>query len=85
MSHQSPPVPTPPATLDSPTRRPRHKWQRRDAYNATCERCGTHAQKRPSPYGRRWFTEWRLPDGTYVNNYDGRPAPPCQPAGGEQE
>lgn len=61
----------------STPRTPRHKWHRHDAYNATCERCGTHAQKRPSPYGRRWFTEWRLPDGTYVNNYDGRRTPPC--------
>lgn len=57
----------------------RHRWNRKDDHNATCERCGTHAQKRPSPYGRRWWTEWRLPDGSYVNNYNGEPTPPCTP------
>ena len=58
----------------------RHRWNRKDAHNATCERCGTHAQKRPSPYGRRWWTEWRLPDGSYVDNYSGGGTPPCPPA-----
>ena len=58
----------------------RHRWNHKDAHNATCEHCGTHAQKRPSPYGRRWWTEWRLPDGTYVNNYNGERTPPCPPA-----
>ena len=56
----------------------RHRWQRRDAYNARCLTCGMTAQKRPSPYGRRhWFTEWHLPDGSYRDNYNGRPTPPC--------
>jgi hypothetical protein len=59
--------------------RPRHQRKRRSASNATCTRCGTWAQKRPHPYARRWCTEWRLPDGTYVDNYDGQPTPPCQP------
>jgi hypothetical protein len=59
----------------------RHSWNRSDDHNATCRRCGTHAQKRPHPYGRRWWTEWRLPDGSYVDNYNGEPTPPCQPTG----
>ncbi|GII01742.1 hypothetical protein [Planobispora takensis] len=63
--------------MTAPTASRRHRWTRRDAYNATCTECGTHAQKRPSPYGRRWFTEWRLPDGTYTDNYDGGKTPPC--------
>lgn len=50
----------------------RHRWNRKDDHNATCERCGTHAQKRPSPYGRRWWTEWRLPDGSYVKQLQRR-------------
>jgi hypothetical protein len=58
----------------------RHSWNHRDKHNKTCTRCGTWAQKRPSPHGRRWFTEWRLPDGTYVNNYAGGKTPPCIPA-----
>lgn len=37
------------------------------------------ALKRPHPYERRWFTEWRLPDGSYVNSYDGGRTPPCEP------
>ena len=57
----------------------RHSWERRDAHNARCRRCGTFAQKRPHPHARRWFTEWHLPDGTYTNNYDGGPTPPCTP------
>lgn len=72
-------------TPETTTVRPlRHKWQHHDDYNSTCTRCGTRAQKRPSPYERRWFTEWRLPDGTSVNNYGGGRTPPCQPAQGAE-
>jgi hypothetical protein len=58
----------------------RHRWEHRDRHNARCLNCGTTAQKRPHPYGRHWFTEWHLPDGTYTNNYQGEPTPPCQSA-----
>jgi len=58
----------------------RHQWDHRDKYNAVCLNCGTWAQKRPHPHGRRWFTEWRLPDGTYVGDYNDGKTPPCQPA-----
>ncbi|ROP31443.1 hypothetical protein [Couchioplanes caeruleus] len=61
----------------------RHRWEHRDAYNAHCVHCGTWAQKRPSPYGRHWFTEWRLPDGSYCDNYHGERTPPCEPTIGE--
>jgi len=57
----------------------RHKWHHRDEHNKTCARCGTQAQQRPDPHSRRWFTEWRLPDGSYVNNYAGGKTPPCEP------
>ncbi|MEV7229701.1 hypothetical protein AB0M79_22140 [Polymorphospora sp. NPDC051019] len=60
------------------TTKPRHRWQRRDPHNAHCITCGIWAQKRPHPYSRRWWTEWRLPDGTYRDNYNGGPTPPCQ-------
>ncbi|TKK86452.1 hypothetical protein FDA94_21800 [Herbidospora galbida] len=62
-----------------PTTPGQHRWTHHDNYHATCRRCGTRAQKRPSPYGRRWWTEWRLPDGTTRDNYNGQPTPPCQP------
>jgi hypothetical protein len=58
----------------------RHHWEHRDRHNARCTKCGTTAQKRPHPYERHWFTEWHLPDGTYTNNYEGGPTPPCEPA-----
>lgn len=65
---------------DSPVQR--HRWTHHDKYNSTCQRCQMRAQKRPSPYGRHWWTEWRLPDGTSCNNYNGEPTPPCRPATG---
>jgi hypothetical protein len=57
----------------------RHKWDHRDKHNASCLRCGTTAQKRPDPHGQHWFTEWHLPDGSYVNSYGGGKTPPCEP------
>ncbi|WP_157641376.1 hypothetical protein [Longispora albida] len=58
-----------------------HRWVWRGRYNAHCQMCGTWAQRRPSPYERRWFTEWRLPDGTWRDNYNGEPAPSCTRGG----
>jgi hypothetical protein len=55
----------------------RHRWAHHGAYSSTCLNCGTTALKRPHPYGRYWFTEWHLPDGTFVSNYNGEPTPPC--------
>jgi hypothetical protein len=57
----------------------RHRWMHHDSYNSTCVKCGTKALKRPHPYARYWFTEWHLPDGSYTNNYNGEPTPPCPP------
>lgn len=54
-----------------------HRWEHRDRYNAHCLACGTWQQRRPDPHGARWFTEWRLPDGTYMDNYNGATTPPC--------
>lgn len=62
--------------MSGPTQQ-RHRWTHHDAYSATCRRCGTTALKRPHPYRRHWFTEWHLPDGTYISNYNGEPTPPC--------
>lgn len=55
----------------------RHRWQHLDKYRSICRRCDTYALKRPHPHGQRWFTEWTLPDGTCVNNFDGQPTPAC--------
>lgn len=60
-----------------PAKPRRHSWEWHTKYRGTCKVCGTTAEKRPSPYERRWWTEWRLPDGSYVNNYDGSGTPPC--------
>ena len=57
----------------------RHRWHHTDRHNARCERCGISALKRPHPHERRWFTEWRLADGSYLDNYNGRATPPCTP------
>ena len=70
-----------PATRAPDVIRPtRHKWDRRDKHNKVCTVCGTWAQQRPHPYERRWFTEWRLPDGSYTDNLWGGKTPPCEPA-----
>jgi hypothetical protein len=63
----------------------RHSWNHTDRHNATCTKCGTTAQRRPHPYERRWFTEWHLPNGTYTNNYEGEPTPPCEIAAATEE
>ena len=62
-------------------RPPRHKWERRDSRSKECTRCGTLARQLPHPGERRWYTEWRLPDGSVVDNYWGGEVPPCKPAG----
>lgn len=59
--------------------RQRHRWIHHDVYTATCAKCGTKALKRPHPYRRYWFTEWHLPDGSYITNYNGDPTPPTPP------
>lgn len=55
----------------------RHKWNHENKETSVCAVCGTRAHRRPDPNSRRWFTEWRLPDGTFVNNYAGGKTPPC--------
>ena len=62
-----------------PTMSRRHKWEKHDRHHATCIRCGTKRLYLPDPYGPRWYTEWRLPDGRYVYSVDS-PTPPCEPA-----
>jgi len=57
----------------------RYKWERRDKNNKTCTVCGSGRCCVQVPHRARWFTEWRLPDGSYVDNYWGGSTPPCEP------
>ena len=59
----------------------RHGWIKTTRHGGRCRRCGTHMQYRRIPWTRRWYREYRLPDGTRIELHSySEPKPPCLPA-----
>jgi hypothetical protein len=57
----------------------RHRWEKINDYRKRCQDCDMLADRRPHPYGRRWWTEWTLGDKSW-NTLQGDTTPPCEPA-----